>query len=60
MKVKMLVTESGRHTDWPTDNGQYHCVVGSEHDAPTALAKAWIAAGVAERVRTKKTKKSEE
>ena len=42
-RVKMLMTETGRHPEMP----QYHCRVGHEYDVPDDLAAAWIAKRVA-------------
>lgn len=56
MRVKMLVTESGRHPDCYA--GTYHCIVGQEYSMPDDLAKRWVAAGVAKKVRVAKPKKT--
>lgn len=53
-KVKMLATESGRYEGW-TESGGYHCLTGHEYDVPADLAKAWIAQGIAEPVKQKRT-----
>ena len=44
-RVKMLMTETGRHPEMP----QYHCRVGHEYDVPDDLAAAWIVKRVAVR-----------
>jgi len=57
MRVKMKNTESGRHPGF--DNGQYHCLVGHEYEVPEKLARAWVAQGIAAKVKPAKEKEVE-
>lgn len=52
--VKMNNTENGRHADFPP-HGQFHCLKGKKYDVPSDLAKAWIDAGIASRVKKQST-----
>jgi len=53
VRLKMKNTESGRHAEFG-NTGQYHCKVGHSYDVPADLAKAWVAGGVATKVKAVK------